>query len=90
MKSDFVLQPNTQTASRSVSFTRAVGRNGSSKMRLRWKGGVGRRMRGVSEKRLQTKLAVNQRAMSFRAGSGSNGGFVFQGGKRPPVVRDTR
>ena len=87
MKSGFVLQPKMPTAKLELSFTRAPTRM------LRKCACGGTVVAGVEctecrNKRLQTKLAMNQPGDRFEHEADRMADFVIQGGKQAPVLSD--
>ena len=86
MKSDFVLQPKTPTAKPELSFTRPSARILQRKCACGGKVVAGGECAECRNKRLQTKLAVNQPGDRFEHEADRMADFVVQGGKQAPLL----
>lgn len=88
MKSGFVLQPKMPTAGPELSFTRAPGRMLQRKCACGGTVAAGGECAECRNKRLQTKLAVNQPGDRFEHEADRMADFLIQGGKQAPVLSD--
>ena len=88
MKSGFVLQPKMPTAGPELSFTRAPARMLQRKCACGGTVAAGGECAECRNKRLQTKLAVNQPGDRFEHEADRMADFLIQGGKQAPVLSD--
>ncbi len=86
MKSDFVLQPKIPTSKPELSFTRAPTRMLQRKCACGGTVVAGGECAECRNKRLQTKLAVNQPGDRFEHEADRMADSVIQGGKQAPVL----
>jgi len=88
MKSGFVLQPKMPAAKAELSFTRAPARILQPKCACGGEVVAGGECAECRNKRLQTKLAVNQPGDRFENEADRMADVVIQGGKQAPVLSD--